>query len=428
MARDTELTYRNCMMYSVFLRQFSQDGDFVDLEEELDRLEELGVNIIWLMPIHPIGEEKRKGTLGSPYAIRDYRAINPEYGSLVDFLRLIENIHDRGMKCIIDVVYNHTSPDSIMANTHPEWFYHNEQGKLAPRVADWSDVIDLDYTDENLQEYLIATLCDWAKYVDGFRCDVAPLVPIDFWLRARAAVEEVRPGCLWLAESVDKGFIKALRSKKIEVLSDGELYQAFDICYDYDTYDDMLAVITGRENLSDYLERLNEQELIYPGNYVKLRFLENHDRPRAVQIIPDERIRRNWLAFMFFVKGTMLIYNGQEVSAARTPSLFEKDLIDWQGGENISDYIAKLSSIKKQSIFAKGSFEAKEIRPQTILACYREADDMMIGIFSVGEIPGSVSIPVPDGEYINMVDGKDVPVFQRILPFEGEPVIIKVTG
>ncbi len=425
MARGTDVSYRNQMMYCVFLRQFSNDGDFIDLEEALDRLEELGVDIIWLMPIHPIGEEKRKGTLGSPYANRDYRAINPEYGSLVDFLRLIENIHDRGMKCIIDVVYNHTSPDSIMVNAHPEWFYHDESDKPAPRVAEWSDVVDLDYSSDSLREYLIATLCDWAKYVDGFRCDVASLIPLDFWLEAREAVEEVRPGCMWLAESLEPGFIKMLRKEGVPALSDGELFQAFDICYDYDIYNDYLGVVTGRVPLAKYLDRLNQQEVIYPENYIKLRFLENHDRARAVQLIPDERLRRNWLAFMFFERGTMLIYNGQEVSAKHTPSLFEKDPIDWSGGLDISEMIGALSKIKKDSCFAEGAFEATEVRKDVVVAAYRMKDKVIYGIFSLGMDYGSIRIGLPDGEYKNCIDGESLQVFQGILETDGEPVIIK---
>ena len=426
MARGTDVTYRNQMMYCVFLRQFSQDGDFIDLEAELDRLQELGVDIIWLMPIHPIGEAKRKGKLGSPYANRDYRAINPEYGSLVDFLRLIENIHDRGMKCIIDVVYNHTSPDSIMANAHPEWFYHDKSGHPAPRVADWSDIVDLDHTNDSLREYLIATLCDWAKYVDGFRCDVAPMIPLDFWLAARQAVEEVRPGCMWLAESGEPGFIRMLRKDGVAVLSDGELYQAFDMCYDYDTYDDFVDAVTGKIPLSAYLDRVNEQEVIYPENYIKLRFLENHDRARAVQLIPDARIRRNWLAFSFFEKGTPLIYNGQEVSAKYTPSLFEKDPIDWNGGEDISELISELSQMKKKdALFSKGAFEAKEIRPGTILASYTAEGRKLYGAFCVTNEIGSIRIDLPDGDYANLIDKDEVHVSHGVLEMTGEPVVIK---
>ena len=201
MAKNTTKTYRNQIMYSVFVRNHTPEGTFEGVRRDLKRIKALGTDIVWLLPIHPIGEKCRKGTLGSPYAIRDYRAVNPEYGTLEDFQRLVDDIHALDMKCIIDVVYNHTSPDSWLAEHHPEWFYHKPDGSFGNRVGDWWDVIDLDYASPGLWDYQIETLKYWAGMVDGFRCDVAPLVPLDFWLRARAEVEAVRPGCFWLAGS-----------------------------------------------------------------------------------------------------------------------------------------------------------------------------------------------------------------------------------
>ena len=200
MAESTPLTLRSSVMYQIFVRNFSPEGTFAAVRGRLDEIRELGTDIVWLMPIHPIGEAQRKGTLGSPYAIRDYRAVNPEFGTLEDFKALVDDIHAHGMKCIIDVVYNHTSPDSVLRYEHPEWFYHREDGSFGNRVGDWSDIIDLDYANEGLWDYQIGTLKMWAEIVDGFRCDVAPLIPIAFWQRARAEVEQVRPGCIWLSE------------------------------------------------------------------------------------------------------------------------------------------------------------------------------------------------------------------------------------
>lgn len=232
MAVNTNKTYRNQVLYSVFVRNYSEEGTFEALRRDLKRIRDLGVDIIWLMPIHPLGEKARKGSLGSPYAIRDYRAVNPEFGTLEDFKRLVEDIHSLGMKCIIDVVYNHTSPDSWLAEHHPQWFYHKEDGSFGNRVGDWTDIIDLDYSNPDLWDYQIETLKMWAQIVDGFRCDVAPLVPLDFWLKARQAVEEVRPGCFWLAESVEPEFIRDMRARGLTAHSDSEMYQAFDACYD----------------------------------------------------------------------------------------------------------------------------------------------------------------------------------------------------
>ena len=146
MALSTPKTLRNQMMYQIFVRNYSDEGTFAQVEKDLDRIKALGTDIVWLMPIHPIGEAQRKGTLGSPYAISDYRAVNPEFGTLEDFKSLVAAIHDRDMRCIIDVVYNHTSPDSVLSREHPEWFYHKPDGSFGNRVGDWTDIIDLDYS------------------------------------------------------------------------------------------------------------------------------------------------------------------------------------------------------------------------------------------------------------------------------------------
>ncbi len=198
MAVDTEKTLRNQVLYSIYVRNYSEAGTFAAVQADLDRIKALGTDIIWLLPIHPTGEKHRKGTLGSPYAIRDYRAVNPEFGTLDDFRHLVDAIHDRGMKCIIDVVYNHTSPDSWLAEHHPEWFFHKPDGSLGNRFGDWWDVADLDYSHKELWEYQIETLKYWARLVDGFRCDVAPLVPLEFWKQAREEVAASVPaasGC-----------------------------------------------------------------------------------------------------------------------------------------------------------------------------------------------------------------------------------------
>ena len=169
MADQTKKELRNLLMYQIFVRNYSEAGTFSAVMEDLDRIKALGVDIIYLLPVHPIGLKCRKGTLGSPYAIRDYREINPEYGTLSDFQALVNAIRQKGMKCIIDVVYNHTSPDSVLRKQHPEWFYKKEDGSFGNRVGDWSDIIDLDYSAPGLAEYQIETL----KYWPGWLTDSA---------------------------------------------------------------------------------------------------------------------------------------------------------------------------------------------------------------------------------------------------------------
>lgn len=426
MAKDTKKALRNQVMYSVFVRQYSKEGTFRKLQEDLPRIRSLGVDIIWLMPIHPIGEKSRKGTLGSPYAIQDYRAVNPEFGTREDFVALVKAIHDLGMKCIIDVVYNHTSPDSVLSVEHPEWFYHKADGSFGNRIGDWSDIIDLDYANRDLWDYQIETLKMWAEIVDGFRCDVAPLIPLDFWLAARKAVEQVRPGCIWLSESVEPAFTLDNRARGMTSLSDAEIFQAFDLSYEYDVYHDWIRYLTDEISLSAYLEKLSQQEYLYPENYVKLRFLENHDRPRARFCVPDERARRNWTAFSFFQKGMTLIYNGQETENIHRPSLFDKDDIQWHTGHDISDQLRMLSQIKHQPLLAEGSYSIRDGGNDIIIAEYAKENQRMIGLFGAKGKGGLVRMNLPDGSYRNLLGGSEIHAESGLICFEGQPQIFIV--
>lgn len=332
MAADTPKSLRNQILYSVFIRNYSKEGTFDGVRKDLDHIKSLGTDIIWLMPIHPVGKVNRKGSLGSPYSISDYRDVNPEFGTKEDFRRLVDAIHEKGMKVIIDVVYNHTSRDSVLAKEHPDWFYHKENGDFGNKVGDWWDVIDLDYKKPGLWDYQIDTLKMWAgDYgVDGFRCDVAPMVPVEFWEKARKEVAKVHPGAIWLAESVEPQFVQYNRQRGVTCASDSELYRAFDMCYEYDSYWLLDGFLSGENSLKDYVDRLNMQEFIYPDNYVKLRFLENHDRLRAAFLLRNPKMLRNWTAFNFFQKGCTLIYNGQEAGVDHAPTLFDLDPIDWE--------------------------------------------------------------------------------------------------
>ena len=424
MAENTGKTWRNQVVYSIFVRNHTAAGTFEGVRRDLPRIRELGADVIWLLPIHPIGEKARKGVLGSPYAIRDYRAVNPEYGTLDDFRRLVDEAHRLGMKCIIDVVYNHTSPDSVLAQEHPEWFYHKEDGSFGNRVGDWSDIIDLDYRDHGLWTYQIETLKYWASMVDGFRCDVAPLVPLAFWREARVAVESVRPGCLWLAETVEPGFIAALRAQGFGCLSDCQTYEAFDICYDYDIYHVFRDYLDGTAPLERYAEAVNRQEVAYPANYCKLRFLENHDQPRAAFLVPDGPSLLNWTAFSFFQKGTGFIYAGQEAGCAHLPNLFYKDPVDWTGPDR-SEQFRRLCGLKKHPLMADGAYEVRALPGDVLYAVHRSGKRRLAGVFSVRGAKALVRVEMPDGWYENLFDGSRVEVKVGRLSCRGVPVIIE---
>ena len=426
MAVDTEKSLRNQVLYSVYVRNYSEEGTFAAVQRDLDRIHALGTDIIWLLPIHPTGEQHRKGTLGSPYAIRDYRAVNPEFGTLDDFRHLVDAIHDRGMKCIIDVVYNHTSPDSWLAENHPEWFFHKPDGSLGNRFGDWWDVADLDYSHPALWDYQIETLKYWARLVDGFRRDVAPLVPLDFWKRAREEVAAIRPGCIWLCESVERAFIVHGRADGFPVLSDAELYQAFDAAYDYDVYPYFRSYLEGRISLAEYAGRLDAQEWMYPDNYVKLRFLENHDRARAAHILPDEQMRRNWTAFLFFQRGLTLLYAGQEADCTHVPSLFDKDPVNWNTGRDQTAFLQRLAAIKHDPIFASGSYTLTALPQDVLLAVYEQDGRRVAGLFSLRGKPALVTFPAPNGVYQNLIDGSPVEIFENQLSTGGSPIVLEL--
>lgn len=426
MAVNTSESYRELVMYSVFVRNYSEEGTFEGVRKDLDRIKALGVDIIWLLPIHPVGKKARKGTLGSPYAISDYRGINPEFGTLDDFRRLVAAIHERGMKCVIDVVYNHTSPDSWLAVNHPEWFYHKPDGSFGNRIGDWSDVIDLDYGNKELWDYQIETLKMWAEIVDGFRCDVAPLVPLEFWLRARREVEEVRPGCFWLCESVEPEFITATRAQGMASLSDAELYQAFDAAYEYDVYDSFRGCLTGKNTLERYAGDICRQEYIYPENYVKLRFLENHDRPRAAFLLPDEGRLLAWTAFAYFQKGMTLIYAGQEKGVKHLPSLFDADRVQWDTGRDFSALMSRLHEIKKDPLFARSSYEVRALPGGVLMASHSSGGRRCVGIFPVSGGSALVDAALPDGLYTDLISGDTVEVHAGMVAVDGRAVIINI--
>lgn len=428
MAKNTDIQLRQQMIYSIFVRNHTPEGTFAAVEKDLDRIQALGTDIIWFMPIQPVGVKGRKGKDGSPYAIRDYRKTDPAMGSMEDFRHLTDAIHKRGMKCILDVVYNHTSPDSWLIGNHPEYFKRDADGNMVTLVPDWTDIADLDYTNKELWRYQIDTLKMWAGMVDGFRCDVALRIPVEFWQQAREEVETVRPGAIWLAESAEKHFIKFIRSQRGYAASDSQLYEAFDICYDYDIWFSFLRYIKNADSpLSLYLEEIENQEGTYPENYVKLRYLENHDQDRIAWLSPDKMSVLNWTAFSFLLKGTAFIYAGQEAMLSHRPSIFDKDTLDFSQGEDISDFIARCAHIKKTELKADGIYSlfADDEHDVAVTLCEMEKESVL-GIFSLKGYRGSIPAYLQDGIYKNLLNGGMVSVENGMLIHDGTPVVVKV--
>lgn len=427
MAIQTDLNLQKQLIYSIYVRSHTKEGTFRAVIPDLDRIRALGTDIIWFMPIHPIGEKGKKGSLGCPYANRDYRSVNPVYGTMENFKELVEEIHNRGMKCIIDVVYNHTSPDAVLVTEHPEFYYRKADASFGNRCGEWSDVIDLDYDNRALWDYQIDSLKMWAAIVDGFRCDVASFVPVEFWKEARAALETVRPGCIWLAESVHQSFGNFVRRNGIYSAKDYELYEAFDLEYEYDIREIMDRYLKGEARLSQWTDAMNMQEAIYPDNYNKMRCLENHDQPRIASFVRDEMALRNYTAMLYFMKGTTLLYAGQEFANTHLPSLFEQEPIDYETGTDLTPLLQTLIHIKKQQFGVSDYFFASADDDNDIAVMERGSDGhKCVGVFSLKVKGGAVTVDLPDGDYENLIDGTVKTVKDGKLEMDGTPVILTI--
>jgi glycosidase len=409
MAQDTPSFTQNLVIYEIYVRNHGKNGTFTDVEADLERIRALGVDMIWFMPIHPIGQVNKKGALGCPYSIQNYREVNPEYGTREDFSHLIDRAHALGLKVMIDVVYNHTSHDSVLVAEHPDWYHQNEHGQPITTVPDWSDVIDLKHPNPALDHYLIETLCYWAKFgVDGFRCDVASLVPVEFWLKARRRVAEVRPGVIWMAESVHSAFIEWRRQHGLSAASDSELFQAFDITYDYDIFPLWQAVVRHAQPAERYVEILRHQSSLYPTDSVKLRFVENHDQARIMRLGPNRSEALAWTAFAAFNRGAFLIYGGEESAAQDTPSLFDYDKVPW-GNYELSDFLRQCTALKKDVVETQGTFFFYSAQP-ILQACWIGEKESLWGAFNVTSANSEIDVPFTDGTYRDELSGLDVVV------------------
>ncbi len=400
---------KNQTIYQIYVRNHTPSGTFNELVKDLGRIKDLGVDILYLLPIHPIGDVARKGKLGSPYAIKDYYAINSELGTLEDFKALLSAAHAHGFKVIIDIVLHHTSPDSKLLAKHPDFFFY-KNGKTGNKVGDWSDIIDLDYTNKDLWDYMLDMLKYWVSVgVDGFRADVAPLIPLAFWKYVRSALDEVNPHLIWLSESVEPGFLEFLWANNHVGHSDKDMYQAFDILYDYDVYPSLKAFLQGHGDLKTYLNLLRFQEKEYPLGYLKIRTIENHDTPRINALCQNEEVLRNITAWSFFQNGVGYLYGGQEVKAKHRPDLFNIDKVDFKVNDKIYyEFIKKLVKMKKEPIFASlHTFKIiNEGENGVIFAKLVSDEQKLYGIFNLSGKEQDIKVYIEDDEYENIIDGK----------------------
>ncbi len=427
MAKDTPFSVRNLVIYEVYVRNHGKHGTFADVEADLERIKALGVDVVWFMPIHPVGQLNKKGSLGCPYSISNYREVNPEYGTKDDFARLIQKAHSLGMKVMIDVVYNHTSHDSNLVKDHPDWYHQDVNGHPITTVPEWSDVIDLNHPNPGLTQYLIETLKGWATFgVDGFRCDVASLLPEEFWVEARKAVAEVKPGVIWLAESVHARFVEYRRQMNLSAISDSEVYRGFDLTYDYDIFSIWQAAVGGKVPVARYLELLRFQDAIYPANYAKMRYVENHDQMRIMKAASTYKQAVAWTAFEAFNKGAFLIYAGQESAASQTPSLFDVDKIDWKNYE-LSGLLTTLANLKKDPAQINGKFVITTASP-VVQAIWENPGANLVGFFNLEQYSGILEVNLPDGIYIDLLSNQELVVKNGKLSAPETVVIFRVSG
>jgi glycosidase len=323
-APDTSWVTRSAL-YEVFVQDFSPSGDFRGVMDGLDRIQRAGADVLWLMPIHPIGVVNRKGLLGSPYAARDYRAINPAYGTAEDFRALVDAVHARGMKLILDWVPDHTAPDHPWVREHPDYYVKNERGEPSvPRdrdgkLTDWDDVVQLDYGNPALRRAMTDEMRYWLEEfgIDGFRVDVAGFIPYDFWAEALPALRAAVPRrLLFLAEWGDPGLLRT----------------GYDLIYAWDAYSRLKAVWKGAPASTFVEAELADRQAMPPGG-MRMRFTTNHDEtawdnPPVTIFGPGAGARAAFVA-MVLLPGRPLVYNGQEVESPQKLRLFERDTIEW---------------------------------------------------------------------------------------------------
>src|SRR5450631_2401273 len=307
---------RNGVIYEVFPRDFSPAGNLNGVTAKLDQLKDLGVTILWVMPIHPIGEKGRKGDFGSPYSIKDYYAVDPNYGTLDDFTSLVADAHKHGLKVIMDLVPNHTAWDSVMM-TNKDFYKQDAQGKVISPQPGWSDVAGLNYANPQLREYMITMMKYWIKTcdIDGFRCDVAWGVPTDFWEQARAALEQSKPDIMMLAEASQPDL----------------LTNAFDVDYSWPLLHALNDVLERGAPATKLRATWEENLRLFPTNSLHLAISDDHDEARAVARfgVPGALAAS---VLMFSLDGVPLLYNGMEVGDATEsgdPALFDKLNIFW---------------------------------------------------------------------------------------------------
>lgn len=330
-------------VYEVNLRQYTAAGTFNAFAKELPRLKAMGVETLWFMPITPIAQKNKKGSLGSYYACSDYTATNPEFGSLEDFKQLVKQAHSMGFKVIIDWVANHTGWDHVWTKTHPEYYEKDSATHDFKIASGMDDIIELDFKNKELRKAMIDAMQFWVKEcdIDGFRCDLAFWVELDFWEEARAAIEPTKT-LFWLAEC--------------DPLEHPEYYSAFDACYTWTWMHKTEDFYKKHQPLAVLDSVLTQYSKVCTGDKMPLWFTSNHDENswNGTEYEKYGAMAKPLAVFSFTWNGIPLIYSGQELPNTKRLQFFEKDAIAWNGKYELEDFYKTLLSLKKNNPALRG--------------------------------------------------------------------------
>lgn len=354
----------NAVIYEANIRQYSPEGTFNEFTKDIPQLKEIGIKIIWLMPIFPISETKRKATggkdskfasempkseqskyLGSYYAVSDFKAINPEFGTIEDFRKLVKTAHDNGIYVILDWVPNHTGWDHVWLKEHPEFYTKNDKGAIThPKDTDWTDVADLDYSNKGLRKAMVNDMKHWLNNegIDGFRCDVAGSVPTEFW---QEAIPQLRK---------EKNIFMLAEAWEPELFKDG----LFDMGYAWDGHHAMNKIAQGKETVLEWDNYMEKRMKEYEANDILMNFVDNHDENSWNGTISErmQEASEIMMVLSFLTPGMPLIYSGDEYGLDHRLKFFEKDTIPKNKGKNWTIF-KKLGKIKTEKIALNGGKE-----------------------------------------------------------------------
>lgn len=377
---------KNATIYEVNVRQYTPEGTFKAFEAHLPRLKAMGIDIIWLMPVHPIGLEKRKGSLGSYYSVKDYYGVNPEFGTMDDFKALVDKIHSMGMYVIIDWVANHSAWDNPLATEHPEWYTKTREGNFQPTPwYDWEDIIDFDFDQPGLRKYMTDALKFWVQEanIDGYRCDVAGFIPVDFWENARAELDAIKP-VFMLAEWESRDLHK----------------RAFDMTYAWSLWDHMRNATTEHKGIGGLITYMAHDVSAFPNGAYRMTFTDNHDK-NSWEGNPYSNFGDGLEAAMALagtINGMPLVYSGQEAGLNRSLAFFDKDSIQWKPHPFAAMY-TKLFDLKhKNQALWNGAWGGEMVRiysdkMEQVVSFAREKNgDRVLTIINFSAQPATVKL------------------------------------